>query len=307
MTNTRNNKQKKRLMTRKNNKKQQGGDGGMILIIVLVSFLGWVFLCGFHVLPEFLCTRIWKEIRDEDPFRRRMLNNRNNRNNRNNGGAFFENPLKKMWSKTIDFNKSPEKNGYTIVNNEKIYKLLEPDLSESKGGFGFPFGNNAVEGQVSVLYKEFKLYDTNTYHNIHYILYPVDNSKRDQVDLAFTLTILLNILLNNVKDNYYLTKCNSNIIMRMSNENLQDVIDKNIKTIANMLKINPEDFEKIKNEINLPGEIKKILYYINWLNENIITDATNCDKKGEKYLKKFMSRLNVYNNYIKYNPNPNEN
>jgi len=279
MTNTRNNKQKKRLMTRKNNKKQQGGDGGLMIFIIIILALGI-----FGPVLNWVVTRV------------------------SLGGGIFKKPLKGLISKSfkIDFNKSPEKNGYTIVNNGKIYKLIEPDLSESKGGgFDFPFGNNAVEGQASV---EFQLYDTNnTYHNIHYILYPVDNSKGDQVDLAFTLTILLNILLNNVKDNYYLTKCNSNIIKQMSDDKIQDVINKNNKTITNMLKINPEDFEKINNEINLPGEIKKILYYINWLNENIITDATNCEKKGEQYLKKFMSRLNGYKNYIKYNANPNEN
>lgn len=301
MTNTRNNKQKKRLMTRKNNKKQQGGDGGMILVIVMASWLGYMFLCAFHKLPEFLCTRKWKEIHDEDPFRRRKVDNRKNRNN---GGSIFKN-VWSYYSSPINFNDSPEKNEYKEINVGKTYVLNERNLSNSnKEGFSL-FGNNAVESQASV---KFKLYDTtNTYHNIHYILYPVDNSKRDQVDLAFKLTIILNILLNNVKDNYYLTKCNSNIIMQMSNENLQDVLDKNNKTITNMLKITPEEFEKINKVINLAEEIKKILYYINWLNENVITDVTNCDKKGEKYLKKFMSRLNGYKNYIKYNPNPNPN
>lgn len=199
----------------------------------------------------------------------------------NVGGSNIFKDINSRFKNKIDFNKLPQDNGYTIVNKNDEY------IFESNS---------------------FKLYENNktSYHNIHYILYPVDNSKRDQVDLAFTLTIILNILLNNVKDNYYLTKC-SNIIKKISDNVIKDVIRKHSGTIMTLLNINQEDFYKIND--NLPEEIKKILDYINWLNENIITDATNCDKKGEKYLKKFMSRLNGYKNYIKYNanPNPNEN
>jgi hypothetical protein len=137
----------------------------------------------------------------------------------------------------------------------------------------------------------FKLYETNVRMSvIHYVLVPNDD-KEDNYIISKQMTVLLNVLLNNVKDNYYLTKCKD----YLKEININDTIEKHTGQINSMLKyvgmgITAESLDAEK--------IKKTIDDIDWLNDNVINKVTKCKDKGVKYLKKFVNRVNLYTKSI---------
>ena len=145
-------------------------------------------------------------------------------------------------------------------------------------------------GELKYQGVNFELYETNARMSvIHYVLVPNDDNddNDDNYIISKQMTVLLNVLLNNVKDNYYLTKCKD----YLKNININDTIEKHTEQINSMLKYVSKG---ITAESLDAEKIKKTIDDIDWLNNNVINKVTKCEDKGVKYLKKFVNRVNLY-------------
>ena len=255
---TRNNKKQKNKTRR--SFKQKGGDFGIILMIIVS--IGYFLVFTGAGLPIGDNERAHKErSHDERADKERAYEER--KKNIGNGGGI-----------TSRFHESLSTFSKINIGNIKSTGTEVKDISLLN-----------YEGV------NFKLYETNTRMSvIHYVLVPNDDND-DNYIISKQMTVLLNVLLNNVKDNYYLTKCKH----YLKNININDTIKKHSGRINSILKhvgmgITAESLDATK--------IEKTIDDIDWLNNNVINKVTKCEDKGVKYLKKFVNRVNLYTKSI---------